>query len=166
MCVDTVQEPLVRPANKGEAQSLPSLKDLWHSFCTGERARPLRFALTGVLAAAIQLVLLNLLVSWGWSDFSANILAFLLSAQVNFLLSTVFTWSDRRTNLSLGRRWVAFHCSIAAMAVVNQLVFVAVRPIVSTSSAALAGIAVAAIGNFALGDRLIFRQRTPLTPQP
>src|SRR5919197_4098509 len=63
---------------------------------TTRAARPLRFALTGGLAGLLQLGLLALLMGRGWPAAPANAVAFLLAAQVNFALSSVFTWRDRR----------------------------------------------------------------------
>lgn len=87
-------------------------------------------------------------------------LAFLLAAQVNFVLSGLFTWRDRRTILSWPRRWLLFHGSIAGMAVVNMLVFALSRLLLPDLAASAMGIAVAAAGNFLLGDLVIFRART------
>jgi putative flippase GtrA len=120
-------------------------------------ARPLRFALTGGLSGLFQLAVLALLTGRGWPEFPANLLAFLPAAQVNFALSSLFTWRDRRTAAPLWRRWLMFHASIAAMAVANQLVFLAAHTVLPTLPAAASGIAAAAVGNFLLGDRLVFR---------
>lgn len=125
-------------------------------------ARPLRFAITGGIAGVVQLVLLALLTRAGWAALPANVLAFLLAAQVNFTLSSAFTWRDRRADHRLGRRWLAFHGSIAAMAVVNMLVFALARAALPPLVASVLGIAAAACGNFVLGDRLVFRQATPV----
>jgi putative flippase GtrA len=122
-----------------------------------EAVRPLRFALTGGLAGLFQLALLALLMGRGWPELPANVIAFLLAAQVNFALSSLFTWRDRQATAPVWRRWLMFHASIAAMAVVNQLVFLAARAVLPTLVAAAVGIAVAAVGNFLLGDRLVFR---------
>jgi len=123
----------------------------------GDAARPLRFALTGGVAGVTQLALLALLTRHGWLDLPANGVAFLLAAQVNFALSVTFTWRDRRDGRSLGRRWLAFHGAIAGMAVVNMLVFAASRAVAPALVASLLGIGVAAVGNFVVGDRLVFR---------
>src|ERR671930_2022054 len=120
-------------------------------------ARPLRFALTGGLAGLLQLGLLALLVGRGWPAVPANALAFLLAAQVNFAVSSLFTWRDRRRTIPLWRRWLAFHGAIATTALVNQGVFLAVRTVLPALAASAAGIAVAAVGNYLLGDRLGFR---------
>jgi putative flippase GtrA len=122
-------------------------------------ARPLRFALTGGLAGLLQLGLLALLVGRGWPAVPANAVAFLLAAQLNFAVSSLFTWRDRQGTVPLWRRWLAFHGAIAAMALVNQGVFLAARTALPTLAASAAGIAVAAVGNYLLGDRLVFRAR-------
>jgi putative flippase GtrA len=123
-------------------------------------ARLVRFAVTGSLAALAQLTLLTLFTSRGWHAISANAAAFLLAAQLNFILSSVCTWADRRTGQGIGRRWLLFHGSIAGMAVVNMAVFAAMRLAAPDLAASAAGICVAAIGNFFIGDRLVFRART------
>jgi putative flippase GtrA len=147
--------PIVQPTDT------PPLRALLRS----PVARPLRFALTGGLAGLLQLGLLALLVGRGWPSALANALAFLLAAQVNFALSSLFTWRDRRRTAPLWRRWLAFHGAIAAMALVNQSVFLAARTVLPALVASAAGIAVAAVGNYLLGDRLVFgvhgHQRRP-----
>jgi putative flippase GtrA len=120
-------------------------------------ARPLRFALTGGGAGLVQLGLLALLTGRGWPVASANAVAFLLAAQVNFVLSTTLTWRDRGTTAPLWRRWLMYHGSIVAMAAVNGLVFLAARTALPPVPASATGIAAAGLGNFLLGDRLVFR---------
>lgn len=46
------------------------------------------------------------------------------------------------------------------MAVVNMVVFVAARTLVPYLAASAAGICAAAVGNFLIGDRLVFRPHT------
>src|SRR5689334_103210 len=82
-----------------------------------------------------------LLSGRGWPAAPANAVAFLLAAQVNFALSATFTWRDRQGASPLWRRWLVFHGSIATMAVVNQLVFLAARTALPALAAAAAGIA-------------------------
>jgi putative flippase GtrA len=149
----------VRAAACGEAS--PVWKLLF-----SPRARPLRFAVTGGLAGLLQLTLLTLLTRSHWSPLLANGVAFLLAAQLNFAVSNLFTWRDRRTGQSLASRWLAFHGSIASMAVVNLLVFAIVRTFLPDLLASATGILVAAVGNFFIGDRLVFRPRhTNRTPR-
>jgi putative flippase GtrA len=133
-----------------------------HRLPAGHRRRLFRFAITGGLAGAIQLALLTAFTHGGWHAIPANMLAFVLAAQVNFAMSGLFTWRDRRTSLSWPRRWLLFHCSIAGMAVFNMLVFAVVRLLLPDLLASAIGIAAAA-GNFILGDLVVFRAR--LLPQ-
>lgn len=102
-----------------------------------------------------------LLTRQGWPELAANGAAFLLAAQINFALSVTFTWRDRLAGQGLWRRWLAFHGAIAGMAVVNMLVFAAARAALPALAASALGIGVAAVGNFVVGDRLVFRGHAP-----
>src|SRR5690349_1166057 len=82
-------------------------------------ARPLRFACTGGLAGLTQLNLLAILIRHGWHPLPANMVAFLIAAQLNFALSYLFTWRDRPTTRTPWQSWLMFHGSIAGMAVIN-----------------------------------------------
>jgi putative flippase GtrA len=115
-----------------------------------------RFAITGGLAGATQLVILSCLSRQGVPALAANATAFVLAAQLNFLLSSVFTWRDRRCTRAVWRRWLAFHWAIASMAVVNMAVFAVADTALPELAASAAGILVAAIGNFLIGDRVVF----------
>lgn len=123
--------------------------------------RLLRFGLTGGLAGLVQIGLLRAFESAGLVPLVANALGFLLAAQVNFIVSQVFTWADRPLNGtlddSLGRRWRRFHAAIAGTAVLNMLVFAAARTLLPDLVASALGICVAAVANFLLADRLVFR---------
>ena len=125
------------------------------------QARPLRFVFTGGLCGLIQLLLFLLLARAGWQPLLANSVAFLFSAQVNFLLSIGFTWADRvqMERKSLPTRWLAFHVSILCTALLNQLVFFLAHLLIPSQFAAITGIAAAAIANFVLLDRRVFRYR-------
>ena len=132
--------------------------------CFAPGTRALRFAVTGGLCGLIQLGLLMVFTSHGLHALTANTVAFLLAAQLNFGLSCAFTWRDRRPVGTVGRRWLAFHGSIASMAVVNMVVFAAGRTLVPDLAASAAGICAAAVGNFLIGDRLVFRPHTDGAP--
>ncbi len=122
--------------------------------------RLVRFACTGLLAGAVQLALLHLWTARGWNALVANPIAFLVSAQLNFLLCVTFIWRDRydatcRTE-ALRRRWIAFHGSILGTALLNQAVFgVALLALPSLAAAGL-GIAAGALVNFLVQDRFVF----------
>lgn len=122
--------------------------------------RLLRFATVGGLCGAIQVGLLLLLAGAGAGALTANVIAYLLSAQVNFVLSDRVIWGDRRLRVTvagLARRWLGFHASIAGTFLLNQAVFVVARGVVPDAAAAIAGIGVSGLVNFAIQDRLTFR---------
>lgn len=150
-----------RPQAAGERRWRPGADLLSH--LRSDRARPLRFAVVGGLCGATQLALLALLIARGASPLPANVAAFLLSAQLNFALSTSFTWRDRRLAAApargLARRWLGFHGSNAGTALLNQTVFLTARLGVPDLPASGLGLGVAAAVNFLVQDRLIFRRR-------
>jgi putative flippase GtrA len=110
-----------------------------------------------------QLVLLTLFTWCGWGADAAEVVAFLLATQANFVLSSYLTWRDRLAApgeaTAAWRRWVAYQGSTAAMAAVNLAVYRLAHPILPLQAAAALGIAAGALGNFVLGDRLVFQPR-------
>ncbi len=151
--------PRLRAAPAGKSRRLYA-----RGLLSGRARRLCRFAITGGLAGAIQLALLLAFTRAGWPGLPANLAAFVLSAQLNFIMSGLFTWRDRLTALPWPRRWLFFHCSIASMAVLNMLVFALARLLLPDLAASALGIATAATGNFLLGDRVVFRARRQTQP--
>ncbi len=141
---------------------LPSRRGRTRTLLLSDAARPLRFAFSGGAAAVVQLVLLALLTRHGWDEFAADIVAFLVSAQVNFALNYTFTWRGRTGRHALWRRWLLFHGSIAGTGLLNILIFAAARHALPALVASALGIGVASVGNFIVGDRLVFRRRATL----
>jgi putative flippase GtrA len=144
----------MRPLHAGTTRAVRSL--------LSERARPLRFAVTGGLAGLLQLALLALLTRHGWNSIPANAVALLLSTQANFALSYLFTWRDRRPHAGTAPvvfvRWAGYQGSVAGTALLNMLVFVATRTVLPPLVASVAGLAAGASGNFVIGDRFVFRR--------
>ncbi len=126
------------------------------------RARPARFALVGGACGLLQLLFLVLLKRAGLAAIPANVAAYILSAQVNFLLSNRFIWHDRWSSdarrSDLLHRWLSFHASIAGTFVLSQAVFVAARLLLPDVAASALGLAIAAVVNFLVQDRLTFRR--------
>jgi putative flippase GtrA len=131
------------------------------SFLWSRAARPLRFAFTGSLAALAQLALLDTLTARRWQPMPAEAVAVVVSTEINFALSYLVTWYDRRPRAGSPRfilgRWAAYHASVAGALVINVLVFAATRSTVHLLAASALGTAVGAILNFFSGDRLVFR---------
>lgn len=142
----------------------PSRRGTAFTHLFADWARPVRFVIVGGICGMVQLALLGLFIRSGAPAIPANVAAFLLSAQVNFALSSFFTWHDRTDATATGglvRRWLRFHGSIAGGALVNQVVFLIARSAAPDLAAAALGIGAAAIANFLLQDRFVFRRRTP-----
>jgi len=125
-------------------------------------ARVVKFALVGGSCGLVQLAILHTLVTAGLEEHLSNLIAFIISMEVNFTLSQLFTWRDR-WSASLGagtllRRLVFFNAAATTTGVVNQGVFALLNLFIEYLPAAAGGIAVAAFTNFALNDRLVFRR--------
>jgi len=125
------------------------------------RLRPLRFALTGGLAAMLQLGLLRGLEALGTWPILANGLGFLVATQANFLLSQLFTWADRPPDglggHTLPRRWARYHAAIGGTAILNMFVFATARAAAPDLLASALGIGVAGVANFLLAVQLVFQ---------
>lgn len=127
----------------------------------GLTARAGRFALVGGACGLAQLALLHWFVTLGAEEHLANLAGFALSVQLNFFLSQFFTWRDRWSP-TLGpatmlRRLALFNGSATTTGLLNMAVFAVVNVFMQYVPAAAAGIAVAAVTNFALNDRFVFR---------
>ena len=132
------------------------VRQILHLFF-GDPTRLFRFCVTGGLAALVQLAVLRLLTADHWEALVSNGIGMAVAAQVNFTLSSAFTWRDRWVRAGLHRRWSMYQLTILVSALVNMLVFIVARLFVEQMFAAMLGIAAAAALNFAAGDRIIFR---------
>lgn len=125
-------------------------------FLTG-RARLLRFVCVGVGVTVAQLGLLLALAPLALAPLVANILALLLAAQLNFALSSAFTWGDRPSHgWRFARRWLRFMASIAGTLLVNLAIFAVARLLLPTLLASALGSGLTGSLNFVLGDRFVF----------
>lgn len=131
-------------------------------------ARLLRFATTGGAAALVQLVILDTLVERHWAPLPADIVAVVLSTQVNFVLSYIFTWGDRRplhSSRSLVlTRWARYQGSVAGTAALSLIIFTILHPHIGPTGASAVGALLGGVINFVAGDHLVFRRPT-VAPQ-
>ena len=126
-----------------------------------EAGRAWKFAFVGGLGVLVNLGLLVLLsATAGLPRGAAWFLAIEASVLHNFVWHQTFTWSDRR-EAGAGawlRRATTFHLSVAGTVAINGTLFgllsIAGAPLIL---AALAGIASAAVFNFVVGDRWVFK---------
>jgi putative flippase GtrA len=86
-------------------------------------ARIARFVAVGGTCYFIQLGFLHSLESL-MALYIADVLAFMISAQVNFALSLLFTWADRIGAERLSMRWLKFNLNaLLSVTVVNAAIF-------------------------------------------
>jgi putative flippase GtrA len=123
--------------------------------------RPLRFGFVGGTCAALQLGILFVLVHLGLEQHAANILAFLLSTQGNFVLSSSITWHERRgiapTRSTAAARLASYNAMALGTLLVNQAVFTLAVHATHYLVASALGIVVAALLNYLVSGAVIFR---------
>ena len=122
--------------------------------------RLVRFGIVAVFCTLLQQVLMLTLINWEVNDLVANGIAFGISAQVNFLLSAVFTFRDRGMIWSLRvvyTHWLPFN-SIALFALVaNELAFAICRQLsLGYVLASLAGTCAGACISFTINNKATF----------
>ena len=85
--------------------------------------RVARFVAVGVTCYFVQLGLLHVFRPWVYL-YLADMVAFVVSAQLNFGLSLSLTWRDRRGAESTLRQWIKFNANaLLAATVINAGIF-------------------------------------------
>ncbi len=122
--------------------------------------RPIRFAAVGGASSFLQLVFLVALVTIGFPKDPANAVAFLLSTQVNFALSSAITWRDRSApglpSRTVIRRLLSFNGMAVSTLVINETIFALALLRLPYLAAGALGILVAAPISYLVSHRLIF----------
>lgn len=148
-------------------------RDRSPAFSWSGHRRKLRFLAVGAFCFTLQYALLRALSDAGMARAFANGIGFVVSAQANFVLSSVFTWADRahgnvpassisKRHLNVNRtRWVSYNGTAAIALVVNTVVFATADSVVGALPAALVGVAAGTVVTFVVCDRLIFAGRAP-----
>ncbi len=125
--------------------------------------RPLRFAAVGGSCALVQLALLSLFVQGRVEVYLANTLAFLLSTQVNFVLSSLITWRDRTQptdhRATVARRLLGYNVTALGSLVINQLAFALALRMLPYLLAAVVGILAGMLLTYLVSGWLLFRPR-------
>jgi putative flippase GtrA len=125
--------------------------------------RVFRFIVVGGSCGLVQLsVLHGLVAGMGMGERISNLIAFIISMELNFVFSQFFTWRDRWSSTLQPHKFLArmamFNLSAASTSgVVNQGVFNLLNTFIWYLPAAALGICAAAAANFLLNDRLVFR---------
>ncbi|GAB3655236.1 hypothetical protein GCM10027589_14340 [Actinocorallia lasiicapitis] len=120
------------------------------------RRRGLVFCVVGAFCFAVQAAILTALTWAGMFEPVANAIGFLCSAQLNYLLSSRFTWGDRsRARLSLP----AYNAVALLSLAVNSTVFTVSYRFLFPPVAAALGVVCGMFFTFLLCDRILFRNR-------
>lgn len=129
------------------------------------RAPGVRFVVVGLAMTALHLAVLQLVVPVAVAEV-ANVVAFLVATQVNFLLSYFWTWRDRRPvgRESAGcvlRRAALFNGSATAAFAVNAVAFSAAHRLAALgpSPSALVATVASAAASFLLSSGVVFAHR-------
>lgn len=124
--------------------------------------RLIRFGAVGSVCALFQLVVLSVLVYFRSELHLANTLAFVLSTQLNFALSSLITWRDRRAPsrslVTSARRLAGYNALALGSFLINQIVFALALHFVSYLLAGLSGILAGMFLTYAISGRLLFRR--------
>ncbi len=123
--------------------------------------RQLVFLGVGGTCFAVQFGVLTALSIVGLDRPLANALGFITSAQLNFLLSSRLTWSDRQTTAS-GARWVrvaSYNATALVSLAVNTAVFEISYQRLGNLGGAAAGVVAGLFVTYAVCDLVIFRKR-------
>jgi len=117
------------------------------------------FAAVGAGCFGVQLVLLTLMVHFGAYRPIANAVAFAISAQINFLLSSRVTWRDRPAagGRGTGARWLAYNGTALTSLGCNTAVFTVVYRSVGTAPAAALGVLTGTCIVYLACNLLVFR---------
>jgi putative flippase GtrA len=125
------------------------------------RSRVLRFALVGAVCFAAQFTVLRLLTAVGVAQPLGNAIGFLLSAQLNYALSSGFTWGDRRGAVQRAAlaRLLSFNGATLIGLAINTAVFTLCYRSLGALPASALGVLVGSASNFLICDLMVIRRR-------
>lgn len=126
---------------------------------THGRKRLAVFAIVGVACFSVQLALLTLMVRLGAYRPVANGVAFAISAQLNFLLSSRVTWRDRPAagRGGTGARWLAYNGTALLSLGCNTAVFTLAYHSIGSIPAAALGVLTGTFLVYLTCNLLVFR---------
>ena len=117
------------------------------------------FVVVGAVCFGVQLALLTLMVHLGAYRPVANAVAFAISAQLNFLLSSKVTWRDRPVAGRRGTaaRWLAYNGTALVSLGCNTAVFTFSYRSIGTTPAAALGVVAGTCVVYLTCNLLVFR---------
>ena len=125
--------------------------------------RLIRFGAVGSTCALLQLAVLGVLGHVGLELHIANVVAFILSTQFNFALSSAITWRDRRglhnSRRNVARRLAGYNALALGSLLINQAVFAVALPHLPYLAAGVVGILAGMLLTYAISGQLLFRRQ-------
>ena len=123
--------------------------------------RQFMFLAVGGTCFAVQYGVLTVLASVGLDRPLANALGFVTSAQLNFLLSSRLTWSDRHATANRGMwiRLASYNATALISLAVNTVVFEIAYQRLGNLAAAAFGVVAGLCVTYTVCDLVIFRKR-------
>jgi cellulose synthase/poly-beta-1,6-N-acetylglucosamine synthase-like glycosyltransferase/putative flippase GtrA len=145
----------------GNAQPVtvsPGRQGLWQRV-VGRHDRKARFVVVGGVCFTVQFLILEALVHLGVGATGADVVGFAVSAQLNFALSSVVTWGDRRPS---GRRaWLyrgaGYNATALISLLVNGVVFGLVHQRLGHLLSAAVGVLAGMVVTYLVCNFVIFR---------
>jgi putative flippase GtrA len=125
------------------------------------KKRHILFVSVGATCFLTQYVALTAMAAAGLNRPLANALGFVLSAQLNFVLSSLLTWRDRRarSTQTLWIRLASYNCTALISLAVNTAAFSLVYQQVGNLAAAAFGVICGMCVTYLVCDLFIFRER-------
>jgi putative flippase GtrA len=127
----------------------------------GKRRRQVLFICVGATCFLAQVATLTALSALGVSRPLGNALGFVISAQLNFVLSAKLTWRDRpgRATGTGWARWLSYNVTAAVSLAVNTAVFTVAYHQIGNIPAAALGVLCGMCVTYLVCDLMIFRER-------
>jgi len=122
------------------------------------------FILVGGVCSGLQIVIMHCFIALGWHEVSANALGFVISTQVNFVLSSLFTWRAQHEAWSwktTSLKWLTFSLVALFALIVVTKTFTVLRYDFERSSiiSSVGGIVLGSIVSIVLHQFVTFRPR-------
>lgn len=126
-----------------------------------KRQRLIKFCVVGVSCAIFQVMLLSWITALGAIDDVANLIAFAISAQINFFLSRHITWRDEKSNNLFGTVKELFHFNWTRgmLYIITPVVFFFANMFMHYWLASLAGNMIGLVLSYLITDRFVFTSR-------
>lgn len=126
------------------------------------KERLIRFAGVGLLCALLQMGFVGLFIKTFHVNDSllenfGNLMGFILSAQINFLLSIKFTWQDRGQTIGIAS-WKNFNAMIIGALVTSQAAFFLANFVFPVLVATGLSLLISAFVNLVISNSFVFRK--------